>query len=225
LFHASERDGRWHLVRETLDGTAEAEVLLTTDEELTPGAVSAGGESIFYVTRAANGRTALWVLDVGRRHSTRIEGVPERVAMPVLSPNGRWLGFTGWRTRRPSIFVRGTGRAAPVRELLEAAGYTVWNRTGDTIYFRSRVGASEVAPNDGVFEMPFDPVRGEPIGPAKELFRIAFMDFAGVPGFDVSSDGRFLLVLADERESLARDPQVILHLDDELRRRTSALAR
>jgi hypothetical protein len=46
-----------------------------------------------------------------------------------------------------------------------------------------------------------------------------------VPGFDVSPDGRFLLALSDERESIPPDPTVLLHVDDELRRRAPSAGR
>jgi hypothetical protein len=111
-----------------------------------------------------------------------------------------------------------------VRQLVAGAGYTIWNRSGDKLYFRTRRGGAQGAAEDGIFELPFDPLRGVATGPEKQLFRKAFADWLGVPGFDISSDGRFLLVQLDG-ELLPRDPNVVLHVDDDLRRRTSAVRR
>jgi hypothetical protein len=144
--------------------------------------------------------------------------------MPVLSPDGRWLGFTGWTAAPPAIFVRPFGDAGPTRQLIDAAGYTVWNVAGDRIYFRTRRGAPPGSSDDGIFEVPFDPVRGVVTGPERQLFRKAFADWRGVPGFDVSPDGRFLLVLR-EPDALPRHPHVLLHVDDELRRRMPEASR
>jgi hypothetical protein len=144
--------------------------------------------------------------------------------MPALAPDERWLGFTGMGPARPSIFVRRFGATGTVRQLIEGAGYTVWNRTGDKLYFRSRRGGAEGSPEDGIFEVPFDPVRGLATGPERQLFRKTFADSLGVPGFDVAADGRFLLVLSDG-ESFPRDPHVVLNIDDELRRRAGAAPR
>jgi len=225
LIYTSQRDGDWQLRREALDGHAVSEVLVTsTRHELAAGAVSADGRSLVYVQRSPDGPAELRTLDMETRQSTTIEDLPDRVGMPVLSPDGRWLGFTGWFPR-PSIFVRPGAGQGLARQLIEGAGYTVWSRSGDTLYFRSRRGASERSPNDGVFELPFDPVRGVATGPERELFRTAFTDWLGVPGFDVGPDGRFLLVLAAEQESFARDPNVVLHVDDELRRRAPGAGR
>jgi len=225
LIYTSQRDGHWQLRREALDGHAVSEVLVTsTRDELAAGAVSADGRSLIYVQRSPDGHAELRMLDMETRQSTTIEGLPDRVGMPVLSPDGRWLGFTGWFPR-PSIFVRPAAGHGLARQLIEGAGYTVWSRTGDTLYFRSRRGASDRSPHDGIFELPFDPARGVATGPERELFRTAFTDWLGVPGFDVGRDGRFLLVLAAEQESFARDPNVLLHVDDELRRRAPVAGR
>ncbi len=69
--------------------------------------------------------------------------------------------------------------------------------------------------------MPFDRSRGIPAGPERQLFRKVIAEDAmdGVAGYDVAADGRFLLVIPDESESLPFDMHVLLNVDDELRRR------
>jgi hypothetical protein len=105
--------------------------------------------------------------------------------------------------------------------LVDAAGQPVWSRDGERIFFRSRRGGPPVYSGDGIFEMPFDRSRGIAAGPERQLFRKVFVEDAimGVAGYDVAPDGRFLLVIPDESESLPFDMHVLLHVDDELRRR------
>jgi dipeptidyl aminopeptidase/acylaminoacyl peptidase len=171
---------------------------------------------------APSGTARVRVFDVAERETMTIEGLPERVSMPSVSPDGRWLAFTAFNIR-PSIFVRPFAAAGAVRQVNAAAGYSVWNTAGDKLYFRTRRGGEEGSAEDGVFELPIDPVRGIAAGPERQLFRKAFTEMlGGVPGFDLSSDGRFLLVLSDTQESLPPEPNVILHVDDELRRRRGA---
>jgi len=64
-------------------------------------------------------------------------------------------------------------------------------------------------------------MRGIPAGPEWQLFRKPFAEDAwwGAPGYDVAADGRFLLVIPDESGLLPADTNVLLHVDDELRRR------
>ena len=200
-------------------------LLTSAHDEIEPGALSADGRSLVYVKRSPTGHAEFRLLDLERRQDTAIVGPLDRGGMPILSPDGRWLGFTGWMSVRPSIFVSPFGNAGPVRQLMEGAGYTVWSRTGRSLYFRSRRGASAGSPADGIFELPFDPVRGLAAGPPRQLFRKAFADWWGVPGFDVSPDGRFLLALLDDRESVPPEPNVLLNVDDELRRRAPPAGR
>jgi Tol biopolymer transport system component len=227
LIYVSERNGQWQIMRDTLDGLALPEVLLTSaDREVEPGGISDDGRLLVYLERPPTGRVALHVLDMKRQQTTTIDGLPDQVGMPVVSPDGRWLGVTGWGPGLvpPSIFVRRFGEPGPVRQLVEGAGYTVWNRKGDRLYFRTRRGGVQGSPEDGIFELPFDPLRGVATGPERQLFRTAFADWLGVPGFDVSADGRILLVLTDG-ELFPRDPTVVLHVDDDLRRRARSAAR
>jgi serine/threonine protein kinase len=218
LFYTSVRNGAWQIMRQTVDRSAAPEMLLSSEhDELTPGDVSLDGRSLIFTSRSPTGTGVLRILDLEGRGTTAIRTAPPRVGMPILSPNGRWLGFTGWSPVRPSIYVRPSGEG-PARLLMEAAGYTVWSRSGDRVFYRSRRGVADGS-SDGIFELPFDPVRGIATGPEKQLFRKSFSDWLGVPGFDVSSDGRFLLALSDEHESAPRTLNVLLHVDAELRRR------
>ena len=103
---------------------------------------------------------------------------------------------------------------------MDGAGQPVWSHDGETLFFRSRRGGSATQTGDGIFELPFDRARGIPSGPERQLFRKRLAEDAwwGVPGYDVAADGRFLLVIADESESGTIDMNVLLHVDDELRR-------
>ena len=81
--------------------------------ELAPGAVSVDGRSLVYTQGSPKGDAELRMLDIDRRQSTTMAGLPNRVGMPVLSPDGRWLGFTGWIPVR-SVDLRPAGLPARV---------------------------------------------------------------------------------------------------------------
>jgi serine/threonine-protein kinase len=223
LMYVSERKGRWQILREGLDSRTMPEVIASVDQEIELGTISADGRSLVYVERSPSRSSELHTLDIARRQIATVDRLTGRVTMPLLSPDGQWLGFTVSGPARPSIFVRPLAGAAPSRQLIEGAGYTVWARAGDAIYFRSRRGGTEGSPEDGVFELPFDPVRGVATGAERQLFRTAFADWLFAPGFDVAADGRFLMALSDG-ELLPREPWVVLHVDDDLRRRTRSTA-
>ena len=115
------------------------------------------------------------------------------------------------------------------RQLVEGGGQPVWSGDGRELFFRSRRGA---APNpggsgpsdEGVFALPFDPVHGVASAKPVQLFRGRFgLSTLSTPFYDVTRDGqRFVMVMAGEGEFLPVPLNVIMHIDDELRRRVPA---
>ncbi len=223
LAYLSVRDGVRHLMSQPTDSSAAAESLLTSQsDDLFPGSWSADGRSLVFVDRPPTDNTEFRVLQIEGRQVTAVPGVPARSNRPVLSPDGRWLAFgTGVSSGRPAIYVRPFPGPGPSRQFVDAAGQPVWSRDGEKIFFRSRRGAAPGSSGDGIFEMPFDRSRGIAAGPERQLFRKAFAEdaFMGVAGYDVAPDGRFLLVIPDASESIRPDMNVLLNVDDELRRR------
>ena len=225
LTYLSERDGVRHLMSQPSDSSSAAESLLTSQNaDLVPGGWSADDRSLVYVDVPGSGNSQLRVLPVNGRQAATLPDIPARSNRPVISPDGRWVAFgvpPSEAFGRPAIYVRPFPGPGPSRQFVAAAGQPVWSRDGEKIYFRSRRGGSSAASGDGIFEMPFDRARGIAAGPERQLFRkfIAEDAWAGVAGYDVAPDGRFLMALMDESESVPPDMHVLLHVDDELRRR------
>ena len=225
LTYLSERDGVRHLMSQPSDSSAAAESLLATENNyLFPGSWSADGGSLVYVDSRRTGSSDLRVLAIAGRQVTTLPGIPANGNRPAISPDGRWLAFgvpPSEAHGRPAIYVRPFPGPGPSRQFVDAAGQPVWSRDGGTIFFRTRRGGPPVYAGDGIFEMPFDRSRGIAAGPERQLFRKAFAEdsWMGVAGYDVASDGRFLLVMPDESESLPFEMHVLLHVDDLLRGR------
>ena len=226
LTYLSERAGVRHLISQPSDSSAAAESLLTSkSDNLFPGSWSADGRSLVYVVSPRFDSSELRVLSIEGRQVATLSDIPANANRPAISPDGRWLAFgvspSSEATGRPAIYVRPFPGPGPSRQLVEAAGQPVWSRDGEKIFFRSRRGGSSASSGDGIFEVPFDRSRGIAAGPERQLFRkfIAEDAWAGVAGYDVAPDGRFLLVIMDESESLPLDMNVLLNVDDELRRR------
>jgi len=225
LAYFSDRMGLRHLMWQPSDATAAAQSLLSSEsDDLLPGVWSSSDHSLVYVDRPPTDESAVHVLSLKAKRPDDL-GVPTRSSWPALSPDGRWLAFVVWGSGglgRPDIYVRPFPGPGQHRLLVSGAGQPVWSRSGDTLYFRSRRGARPGdVPDEGVFELPFDRARGVTAGPERQLFRKHFPEdgpWWGVPGFDVAPDGRFLIVVADQSESFGGTMNVLLHVDDELRR-------
>ena len=227
LVYLSERNGLRHLMWQPADATAPAHSLLSSEnDDFLPGGWSADGRSILYIDRPPTDNTEFHVLPMTERHSIRLSGIPARSNWPALSPDGRWLAFVTCASclgGRPDIYVGPFPGPGQYRRLVGGAGQPVWSRNGDVLYFRSRRGAPPGAvPGEGIFELPFDRTQGIAAGPERQLFRKHFPEDSpwwGAPGFDVAPDGRFLVVIADDTESFGGVMNILLHVDDELRRR------
>jgi hypothetical protein len=225
LTYLSERDGVRHLMSQPSDSSAPAESLLTSrNDDLVPGSWSADGRSLVYVDSARTGNSELSVLRIDGRQVATLSGIPASSNRPAISPDGRWLAFgipVSEASGRPAIT---SGRfQAPGRH--GNSSMPPASQCGAGTARRSSFAAGAAGPpvyaGDGIFEMPFNRSRGIAAGPERQLFRKAFAEdgWMGVAGYDVAPDGRFLLIIPDESESLPFDMHVLLHVDDELRRR------
>ena len=224
LTYLSERDGVRHLMSQPSDSSAPAESLLTSqNDDLFPGSWAADGRSLVYVDQR-DAKSELRVLPIDGREVATLSGIPAGSTRPAISPDGRWLAF-GIRSSKasgqPAIYVQPFPGPGPSRQFVDAASEPVWSRDGEKIFFRSRRGGPPVFAGDGIFEMPFDRTRGIAAGPERQLFRKAFAEdgLMGAAGYDVAPDGRFLMVIPGEAETHPFDMHVLLHVDDELRRR------
>ena len=103
----------------------------------------------------------------------------------------------------------------------------VWSRDGKELFFRTRQASAATTdrPTDeAIFALPFDQERGEASGKPIQLFRGRFApDDNKSPMYDVTPDGRrFVIVMAGDEEYAAVKLNVVVNLDDELRRRLPA---
>jgi Tol biopolymer transport system component len=109
----------------------------------------------------------------------------------ALSPDGRWVVYASDESGEDRLYVRSFPEKGPRHDLsppgIDVNGLPVWARDGSTIFWRSgdSMMASEVAA-----EVDFR------AGPA----RLLFVGNYG-PNFDVTEDGRFVMITAPESDS------------------------
>jgi hypothetical protein len=204
------------------DSSAPAESLLTSQsDDLFPGSWSADGRSLVFVdsprTATQSSRPAI--------DGRQVTAVPAflRSNRPAISPDGRWLAYGTPPSEasggRRSTSVRFQARDRHVNSSMPPASPCGAGTARRSFSQQTRRAAG--SSGDGIFEMPFDRSRGIAAGPerncsGKPLPKTRGWAFAG---YDVAPDGRFLLVIPDESESIRPDMNVLLNVDDELRRR------
>jgi hypothetical protein len=132
-----------------------------------------------------------------------------------LSPDDRWMAYTSNESGHWEVYVKPFPGPGARRQISTDGGAEiVWSRNGRELFYRNGTKLMAVdietqpafsagAPHV-LFEGSF--VRGQP----------------GLPGYDVSLDGRrFLMVKPDEAEATQRPIHVVINWFDELRRLTA----
>jgi len=104
-----------------------------------------------------------------------------------VSPDGRWIAYSSDETGRNEIYVRAFPSLENKTQVSTAGGAgAVWAKRGDELFYRMQ---------DAMMAVRVQPGASFSVGPPRKLFDGKF--FAKGPdtgGYDVSRDGRFLMV-------------------------------
>ena len=154
------------------------------------------------------------------RMSPKADGKPEPVVVTAnregfegtsLSPDGRWLAYVSDITGVPEVWVQPyPGPGAPRRVSPNGGIEPVWSRNGRELYYlegRKMMAVAVDASRDFSFKAP------------KQLFETASLTMSQPPSYDVSADGRFLMLKPTDGQAAA--PPIVLALNwfEELKRR------
>jgi hypothetical protein len=101
-----------------------------------------------------------------------------------VSPDGRWVAFTGHDGTRPQVFVKAVTGDEPPKQISVDGGWgPVWRRDGRELFYRF---------DDGMFSVSINAGAGLIWGKPTLLFRGSFTTVGA--GFDVGPDGRFVVL-------------------------------
>jgi serine/threonine protein kinase len=146
----------------------------------------------FVFAQTVNSKTGndIWVFpQFGDRKPYPYLNTEFRETHARLSPNGNWLAYLSDESKRPEVYVQTFPEHGGKWQVSTGGGIDpVWSRDGRELYFiagdRNKMMAVEVTGNGAKFEP----------GIPKPLF-----DVSGPTGFDVSKDGRFLMLAPVEQ--------------------------
>jgi serine/threonine-protein kinase len=207
VFFASTRSRKntISLFWQASDGTGEAEQLLSTDQDLSPVAVSSDGKSLLFLQATDSDRRQMRTLSLLDRTSTPLPETPPIVAQrPTLSPDGRWVAYYSDHAGRDEVYLQGFPRGGRQWQVSVGGGRSpVWARNGKELFYRR---------GDEVMAVSLDTGVSVRAGSPRLLFKT---DLIGP--LDVARDGR-LLMIKTEKEEFVTELSVIVNWFDELTR-------
>ena len=203
LIYVSDRNGFYDLYARPAGSGPETEVIRTDWDKRVSGVTPDGAGLVFGGSTSGEDEDVwLMALDGDRTPKPVIETKEFQEVSARLSPDGRWIAFTSDESGRPEVFVAPfpSGPKRPVSN--GGGGVPVWSRDGKEIFYVGRDGRLfAVSVNSAGASLV--------IGTAQPLFDL---DPAPAGAFDpalydVSADGRFLIVRSAGESSA--DPVVV----------------
>jgi eukaryotic-like serine/threonine-protein kinase len=211
LAYASGRGAERSLLMQPLDGSAPPRKLYQTRQDVWPGSWTPDGQSLVFVETPPTEFGDIKIVSAAAGAKAEPLVASEKPEFyPTLSPDGHWLAYTAI-DGRSEVYVR-PFRGGTSRQVSTDGGTQPrWSRDGRELFYRR--GRSMVAV----------PVRATPeltFGKPQTLFEGVFV-FSGLnpPSYDVTADGRFIMIKPSPDELAVRRINVVLHWFDELNRR------
>jgi Tol biopolymer transport system component len=215
IVFASHREGRWTLQRRSADGTGDTALMTAFDSSVTragPYAWSSDGSTLLFGADEVIGATTA---------SSKGEWKPvirSAGGAAAVSPNGRWIAYTSSDSGAPEVYLQRF--PAGQRHIVSVGGgrNPRWARdTGELFYLRG-------GPPNAVMRVAIRSSRdgGVDIGTPEVFAEFRFFSRqGGGTAYDVTPDGKRLLVITRGDEGTASDVQrinVVVNWFEELKR-------
>jgi eukaryotic-like serine/threonine-protein kinase len=197
IFFGSGSEGKWNIHVRDLASGAEPTTLLPPIRPRWPRDVSPDGKVLLYQEWSPSTRGDLKVLSLsGDRRPRDFIASPYDDDEGTFSPDGRRVAYVSDESGRKEVFVASfPDPSQRIRVSSEGGTQPRWSRDGRELFYISK--------STTVMATPFDPSSGVPTAPPVRLFDIPISYAFGwhVPvRYDVSPDGRFLVVVRASKE-------------------------
>jgi serine/threonine-protein kinase len=212
LTFSSTKEGRRQIYWQPIDSPGKAELLVADEHSVWAGSWSPDSGTLAYTREPPTGQLDIGLFRLNDRRPTPVLASEAVESWARISPDGRWLAYTSFEPE-DQVYVMDLSNAGIKRQVSTDGGnQAVWSRDGRELFYRSRRGFMVVSVTSlptGIGKPSELPIRGRLAGGS-----------VGHPGYDVSPDGRRLLVVEQAGEEAApRQIQVVLNWFTELQAR------
>jgi serine/threonine-protein kinase len=199
------------VIRRRVDGSAPAESLFS-DRELESFALHPGGQKIVYTQNHGHGVQQLVVREMPPNSPAHpLTGFPNDATAFRFSPDGRWLAYTSSESGRAEVYVRPfPGPGSRVQVSPAGGAEPVWAPDGTRLFYRDNAGRD-------LFVATLDPARAMTVLSRRKLFSGNFDWDWDIADYDVSRDGKELLMVRFPNED--QEIVVTTHWEKVLRER------
>ena len=203
----SARAGVRSLFWQPVERHAEMEPL-TTGRFAPEGSFSPDGRTLAFAERRQDTGLDLWIMPMeGNRQARPFVQTKFDESRPRFSPDSRWLAYVSKETGRSEVYVQafpGPGRR--VRISADGGEVPIWARDGRELFYRN--GADLMGVKVITSALDLAPQTAERLFSTTNSF-----------GYDVASDGRFLMAEPLEAKAPSAPIAVVLNWTEELKAR------
>ena len=216
IVFSSTKDGRRQIYWQSADGRGQAELLVADEHSVWAGSWSADRQTLAYTRQPPTDLNDVALLRLGEGTSGSLFlSSQAQEQWPHISPDGHWLAYMSTETGRDEIYVTSLSGSGMKRQIsLDGGGQPVWSRDEKELFYRNgdRFMVVSVASLPASF--------GKPVAlPIPVRSATGRHEYFGHPGYDVSPDGRLLIVEQAQEEAAPGEIQIVLNWFEELKRR------
>jgi serine/threonine-protein kinase len=210
----SDRTGKSSLYGIPADSSGSAE-RLTTLEQVSAASWSPDGLALVILHRASEGNNDIWILPLEGEPQPFVES-PFHELYPTFSPDGRWLAYVSNQSGRLEVYVTSYPGPGPKHQISVNGGRAPsWAPNGRELFYHS----FEVDRERFMWAVKITTNPTFIAGKPRVLFKRDFVGQVPSRGYDVTPDGRFLLVQAESpRQEEVTKIHITLNWFEELKR-------
>jgi Tol biopolymer transport system component len=206
------------MVLQRADGTGPRETLVKPEQGIAPLPQAVSGNVLAFTPLRGNaGGISLVSLDKDRKIEPFAENPGTIQIHAAFSPNGDWLAYMSSELKGvPQVFVQPFPKTgAKYQVTTDGAAFPLWSINGKQLFYVSR---------NRLFVVDIQTEPRFSVGTPSELpIRGALFPIPGLRNYDVTKDGRFLVVLPAALDTSATQPagqiHVVLNWLEELKQR------